>query len=276
MANLQRVLTLRAEEPRAQEDLNFGLGKGFDDCGNYDVAFERYQAGNTFSQERMGKYDRLAQESATVKLVTGFSSQSLRNIEPVSEAQPLFICGMYRSGTTLIEQMLAAHPDIVAGGEIHFFDRESLQFASIPKESQREELAQQYLDLLQSYFPGAHRVTNKMPDNFLYLGLIKALFPNAKIIHTQRNMLDNCLSIYFQQIGGKQRQYGNDLMDIAHEEREYRTISLLNWFIDEQREEEDTFTSMLAVIRRIGKNGNQIYQLDKEAATKVFIPPVNA
>lgn len=64
-----------------------------------------------------------------------------------------------------------------------------------------------------------------------------------------------------------------NLMDIAHEEREYRTISLLNWFIDEQREEEDTFTTMLANVRRIESNGNQLYQLDKEAGTRVFTPP---
>jgi tetratricopeptide (TPR) repeat protein len=224
LAELQRVLTLTPEQPRAQEDLNFGLGKGFDDCGNYEFAFEHYQTGNSFSQGRMGKYDRVAQESTTAQLMTGFSSQSLREIKPVSEAEPVFICGMYRSGTTLVEQMLASHPDIVAGGEIRFFERESLRFTSMPKESDRQKLAQQYLDLLQSNFPGAARVTNKMPDNFLYLGLIKALFPKVRIIHTQRNILDNCLSIYFQQISGKQRKYGNDLMDIAHYYAQYRKL----------------------------------------------------
>lgn len=224
LAELQRVLTLTGEEPRAQEDLNFGLGKGFDDCGSYDTAFEHYQRGNAFSQKRMGVYDRRAQESTTAQLVTGFLSQSLQGVEPASEAEPVFICGMYRSGTTLVEQMLAAHPDIVAGGEISFFDRESPQLTSIPEKSQREKLAKQYLDLLQNYFPGSQRVTNKMPDNFLYLGLIKALFPKARIIHTQRNILDNCLSIYFQQISGSQRKYGNDLMDIAHYYGQYRTV----------------------------------------------------
>ena len=67
------------------------------------------------------------------------------------------------------------------------------------------------------------------------------------------------------------RIYG--LMDIAQDEREYRTISLLNWFIDEQREEEDSVSGLLAVIRRIEKNGSEIYQLDKEAATRVFTAP---
>lgn len=228
LAELQRVLTLTREEPRAQEDLNFGLGKGLDDCGSYATAFEHYQTGNVISQRRMGIYDRRAQESTTAKLMTDFSSHSFRGIEPTSEAEPVFICGMYRSGTTLIEQMLASHPDIVAGGEISFFDRESLQFTSMPEQSQRKNLAKQYLDLLQSNFPDAPRVTNKMPDNFLYIGLIKALFPKARIIHTQRNILDNCLSIYFQQISGKQRKYGNDLMDIAHYYGQYRKI-MAHW-----------------------------------------------
>ncbi|QOR34365.1 ferritin [Clostridium sp. 'deep sea'] len=67
-----------------------------------------------------------------------------------------------------------------------------------------------------------------------------------------------------------------NLMDIAHDEREYRTISLLNWFIDEQREEEDTVSGLLAVIRRIESKGSEIYQLDKEAATRVFTPPTTA
>ncbi len=224
LAELQRVLKLTGDQPRAQEDLHFGLGKGLDDCGKYDTAFEHYQVGNTISQKRMGSYDRRAQESTIAQLKTAFSSQSLRGIEPASEAEPVFICGMYRSGTTLLEQMLAAHPDIVAGGEIHFFDRESLQFASMPEESHRKNLARHYLDLLENLFPGTHRVTNKMPDNFLHLGLIKALFPNAKIIHMQRNILDNCLSVYFQQISGSQRKYGNDLMAIAHYYGQYRAI----------------------------------------------------
>ena len=66
-----------------------------------------------------------------------------------------------------------------------------------------------------------------------------------------------------------------NLMDIAHDEREYRTISLLNWFVDEQREEEDTFSALLAVIKRIEDNGTEIYQLDKELGARVFTPPAN-
>jgi len=67
-----------------------------------------------------------------------------------------------------------------------------------------------------------------------------------------------------------------NLMDIAQDEREYRTISLLNWFIDEQREEEDTFSNLLAVIRRIQSNGKELYQLDKEMAVRVFTAPTSA
>jgi hypothetical protein len=134
---------------------------------------------------------------------------------------------MFRSGSTLLEQLLGGHPSITPGGELDFIPRAVSivlapfpdSFDSIPAE-QLSRLAADYRAMLIERFPEAINVTDKRPDNFLYIGLIKALFPQAKIVHTVRDALDNCLSIYFLHLDPAM-SYALDLMDIGHHYREY-------------------------------------------------------
>jgi tetratricopeptide (TPR) repeat protein len=222
---LQLALSLRSEEPQACEALHFALGKVYDDSKRYDSAFEHFFQGNQLSHQLTGVYDRGGQEALVKELIDTYKSELLSTVEPVSDSAPIFICGMFRSGSTLLEQMLAAHPDISAGGELHFFN----QHIPLPSalrtldQSRVRELGAMYLDYLSSGFPGAARVTNKLPDNFVYLGLIRAMFPNAKIINTCRHPLDNSLSIYFQQLAGSVK-YHTQLLDIGHYYAQYCTL----------------------------------------------------
>ena len=172
----------------------------------------------------MGPYDRAAQESLCSGVCDGFSPQTLAAVEPVSDEQLIFICGMFRSGSTLLEQVLAAHPEVCAGGEINFFNLQAplpaaLSLAATPLQA----LGSAYLEHLQTSFPGRQRVTNKRPDNFLYLGLLHSLFPNARFIHSRRQPLDTCLSTYFQQFEAP-LTWHTDLLDIGHYYIQYRRV----------------------------------------------------
>jgi hypothetical protein len=141
---------------------------------------------------------------------------------------------MFRSGSTLVEQLIAGHPLVMAGGELDFLPRtvqttlapfpESIASMSPPR---LQALAAEYLGTLHDLFPEAGWVTDKRPDNFLYIGLIKLLFPDAKIVHPTRDPLDNCLSIYFLHLD-QGMSYALDLMDIGHYYLMYRRL-MAHW-----------------------------------------------
>jgi hypothetical protein len=141
---------------------------------------------------------------------------------------------MFRSGSTLTEQVLAGHSRVTAGGEIDILPalvrNELSPFPARMGElspRQLDELAARYTASLSKLFPGAPHVTDKRPDNFLHIGLIKSLFPDARIIHTTRDALDNVLSIYFLHLDHGMG-YALDLMDIAHYYRQYRRL-MAHW-----------------------------------------------
>ncbi len=223
--------------------VEFALGKALDACGAYDAAFDAYRAGNRHSRDSAGAefrdYDLKLEESYFDRLIAAFPSGSPagapRMISPrTSPPQPVFVCGMFRSGSTLIEQLLAGHRELSAGGELNFMPRavrtrlapypESM--ASVPSPL-LEALAVEYLDELRDIAPEATYVTDKRPDNFLHIGLIKRLFPDAKIIHTTRDALDNCLSIYFLHLD-QSMSYALDLMDIGHHYLQYLRL-MAHW-----------------------------------------------
>jgi hypothetical protein len=167
-------------------------------------------------------------------LIATFTRERLRAAPMASTARPLFICGMFRSGSTLAEQVLACHPRVRAGGELDFLptvvQTELTPFPSVMTRvspQQLDELAGRYLETVSRLFPGAELVTDKRPDNFLYLGLVKCMFPQARIVHTARNPLDNCLSIYFLHLDHGMG-YALDLADIAHYYLQYRRL-MAHW-----------------------------------------------
>jgi tetratricopeptide (TPR) repeat protein len=219
-------------------ELGFALGKALDSRSAWDAAFAAYAAANQASRQSAaagtGNYDRRAHERFIDELIATFRPDQPTAPRTPQSARPLFICGMFRSGSTLAEQILAAHSHVATGGELAFLPalvrKELAPFpATMTSLStpQLETLAARYLDMLARVFPQGERVTDKRPDNFLYIGLIKRLFPDAKIVHTVRNPLDNCLSIYFLHLDHSM-SYALDLADIGHYYIQYRRL-MAHW-----------------------------------------------
>ncbi len=213
---LRRALRRSNIDALTRESLHFALGKALDDCARYDEAFVQYGLGNRASDARLSRYDPTAVAGGVARVIEAFTAERIASVAPVSEAPLVFITGMYRSGSTLFEQVLAAHPRVTAGGEIEYFMRFPLSFdpADWPA------IAQGYVDYLNRSFPGAEIVTNKRPDAFALLGMLKAVFPNARFVNTVRDPRDTCLSIWFQQFDGR-LGYAADLGHIAHHYRQY-------------------------------------------------------
>jgi tetratricopeptide (TPR) repeat protein len=220
---LRRALRRSNLAPLARESLHFALGKSLDDCGRYDAAFEHYALGNRESRSRLLRYDRYATEQGATRIIESFGPEKITAATPVSEEPLVFITGPYRSGSTLFEQVLAAHPRVTAGGEIDWFLRVPLSLDP----ADWQALAEGYLGHLRRRFPGADIVTNKRPDAFGLLGMLKAVFPNARFVNTVRDPRDTALSIWFQQFDD-QLAYAADLGDIAHHHRQYRRL-MAHW-----------------------------------------------
>lgn len=231
---LQTALDDPSIDRDVEINLNFALGKVLDGCGEYDLAFNYYSDGNRNDHNANSKYSRVEQDQLVDDNIAVFNEQWFSDLIPVSQAEPIFICGMFRSGSTLIEQILASHSSVTAGGERDFFVRLGHEaMTQYPHEiqglteSNLELMANKYILDLSNAFPDAKLITDKRPDNFLYLGLIKTLFPNAKIIHSKRHSLDNCLSVYFLRAAAS-INYATNLIDIANYYKQHERL-MAHW-----------------------------------------------
>ncbi len=200
-----------------QEELHFALAKALDDCGQYTRAFGECQRANALASKRTKAYQREREEQWVTSIIGRDEAADWSAIQPVSQAPLVFICGLFRSGSTLLEQMLGAHPGLVPGGEIDFFPRHLPpgNLAAGVCATQAEEAGRAYLQYLDKHYPAGARVINKRLDNGYYVGLLRQLFPHARFLRTMRHPLDNAVSIFFQQLAGD-FPYANNLMDIGH------------------------------------------------------------
>lgn len=227
---LQAAIARPGTPAGEKADLGFALGQLLDSCGAYDAAFAAYAAANRASRESLGKrlaYDRKAEERLVDRLIAAFPAPTTTTV--AAGTTPIFICGMFRSGSTLIEQVLGAHSRVTAGGELNLLPDLIKAYlpeypASSPAADRAAEMARAYREKLAALFPAAKRVSDKRPDNYLHVGLIKQMFPEARIVHTRRQALDNCLSVYFLHLG-HEMNYALDLDDIAHHYRQYRRLT---------------------------------------------------
>ncbi len=227
---LERALSRPDVASEDKATLGFALGAALDRAGAHERAFAAYTRANQVSRVAAA-YDRAAQEQLVDRIAAAFPAPLPGD---ASGAEPIFICGMFRSGSTLVEQVLAGHPRITAGGELDFIPRLAHgEVAPFPEAGVKLDaaaaarLARHYAEMAARAFPNADLVTDKRPDNFLYIGLIKALFPSAKIVHTTRHPIDNLLSVFFLQLD-QRMSYALDLMDCAHYYRQYRRM-MAHW-----------------------------------------------
>jgi tetratricopeptide (TPR) repeat protein len=182
--------------------VHFALGKIYDDCGDYAHAMEQFDAANALRARDLN-FDRASFAAMIDQAIRHYTREFVASAAGAgtADSRPLFIVGMYRSGTTLVEQILSSHPDIAAGGELTVWtpgdievDLRTGEFD--PQRSRSRSAVAKYLSVLQKKGPSAARVTDKLPFNCLRLGAIHALMPNARIIHCRRDPVDTCLSIY--------------------------------------------------------------------------------
>lgn len=187
--------------------LHFALGKALDDLAEYQSAIRHYDQANGIEAERLRLIGRLLDREEYAASVAGMIATLTpdffahhRMLGSESDL-PVLIVGMPRSGTTLVEQILSSHPEIGGGGELSFWSEKAGALADTGAgaltPALARELAAEYVTLLSRIAPSARRVTDKMPQNCMHLGLIHLVLPRARIIHCRRNPLDTCLSIYF-------------------------------------------------------------------------------
>ena len=219
----------------------FALGTIYDRRGKYDEAFANYTVANLskglgFDSNRHADLISQIIDNFPAELFDEPALMSLNNSQ-----QPVFIVGMPRSGSTLVEQILSTHSDVYAAGELNLIDSVIGQINNThgKRSADPVSLDSSDADLLKNlsrfYLNGinnlaqkdgkssAARITDKMPENYLHLGLIALLFPNASIIHCERNPLDVSLSCYFQNFAGN-HSYATDLKNIALYYQQYERL----------------------------------------------------
>lgn len=236
-------LHIAASNAKSAEDranLYFALGRAFDALEDFDSAFQAFSDANLAVKRTGPRYDREKIEGTIDSLIAAFPIVAVETLQDnaVTNNAPLFICGMYRSGSTLVEQVLAAHPLVIAGGELELLPKLLTKtLAPFPQSMARlddrqcQNIANGYLEQLKLIFQPSSEIryiTDKRPDNFMLIGLIKRLFPAAKIIHTTRHPLDNGLSIFMQHLHPSIAGYASDLADIGHYYAQYRRL-MAHW-----------------------------------------------
>ena len=222
-------------------DLHFALGQALQDIGQHQQAFEHLIAANALKR-RSVNYNEADSLGRLKSIRTVFTPQLMRTKEGNGDrsAAPIFIVGMPRSGSTLVEQILASHPRVFGAGETEAFvdaAREVGLFtpgmpfpASAPRWSgqQVSELARRYLRRLDALAADGHPdkpvqcITDKMLTNFRFIGLIRWALPNARIIHTHRDPIDTCLSCFSIQF--KSQPFTYDLAELGRRYRAYTRL----------------------------------------------------
>jgi tetratricopeptide (TPR) repeat protein len=219
---------------------NFALGKVFDDHKNYADAFKYYAIGNALKNKTLN-YSKEEDKAKFTKLVEFFRADFFKEHEylGIESDSPVVIVGMPRSGTTLTEQIISSHPKVIGAGEVDFWGRAA---SAVPlrlttntpypdclnemKPEQAKDIANMYESTLQKIAGPKTKpthITDKMPHNFLNVGLVALLFPNVKIIHTKRDPVDTCLSIYFQNFNTA-HPYAFDLSNLGFHYKQYERI----------------------------------------------------
>lgn len=228
IASLQAALARPGLRASDAAEMNFALGHAFDAIAEYDEAFNAIAAANEDAAPLV-PYNPAAQEQFVDRLMTLFPTP-MPTTNAALGASPIFICGMFRSGSTLIEQILSRHSKVTAAGELEFIPAFAAEAGMNPFGSFRdlshsilERWRGEYFEQLHRIHPHFEAITDKRPDNFLHIGMIKAIFPNARIIHTIREPLDTIISIYFGNFDDS-ISYGFNLEDIAHWFAQYRRL----------------------------------------------------
>ena len=212
--------------------VHFGLCKAFNDLGQYEEAMQEADAANRLARQGTA-FDRAHFGASTGRLIATFTRDAFANRPlPGSQSEtPIFILGMPRSGTTLVEQIVSSHPQVGAGGELTFWNHEAAAFGRQGEAGLNNaylaQVASKYEAVLHHIAPDARRVTDKAPGNFLWIGMIHLTFPRARFVHCRRHPVDTCLSNYFTNFAAL-LPFTHDKGDLAFYYRWYERL-MAHW-----------------------------------------------
>jgi tetratricopeptide (TPR) repeat protein len=242
-----RQLVMRHDLPRDDlVRLHFALARLLDKAGAYDEAFAHYREGNELRRESLNRrgvtFDPAEHRRLVDRLIAVFTPEHFARVRGfgVDSDLPIFVIGMMRSGTTLAEQILASHPLVHGAGELRAVSQITVALTergggtdTYPELLARLDaatvraVAEEHLLRLRQLGGAAPRVVDKMPSNFLHLGLIATLFPRARIVHCRRDAIDTCLSCYAQNFVSP-FPFKHDLGQLGFYYREYQRL-MIHW-----------------------------------------------
>jgi tetratricopeptide (TPR) repeat protein len=218
--------------------LHFALGKACADLGDPERSFRHFMEGNALKRQQTD-YDEAAIHEQFGRIRSAFTAELMRDKRILGNPSPVpvFIIGMPRSGTTLIEQILASHPKVFGGGELmnmpngvarlHRPAVGAAQFPEAVSSMDAEELRRfgaSYVAAVRDLAPDAERITDKMPTNFRFVGLIHLVLPNARIVCARRDPLDTCLSCFSNLFSSNKQPYAYDLAELGRFYRAYEAL----------------------------------------------------
>jgi tetratricopeptide (TPR) repeat protein len=248
-----KMLELYLDEGISEEQrchINFSLAKACEDLGDYEQAYTYYGEGNVL-RKKLLNYDINRDIELFRKIKFNYSQIAQNSLEPdklSKNLMPVFIVGMPRSGTTLVEQIVSSHSKVTGAGELDCARQFGAAIATGITGANNESLLDfrsKYLDKLKNVSNGNHIVTDKMPQNFRYIGLLASAFPEAKIIHVKRNPAAVCWANYKQYFTSKNIGYCYAIDDVVSYHKLYKNLM-------------EFWTNTLS---------NRIYKLDYEQLT---------
>lgn len=235
---LESLLAQPAADWRRHAHIAFALAKEYDDLKQYDRAFATLERGNHIRRQHI-RYDVQTDEAKLEKIQAEYSRAVFQKPGVSSKSKrPIFVLGLPRSGSTLVDRILSAHSEVVSIGEVpnfgdrmvHLTRQSSVQqpasFDALLKASKQidfNRLGQQYLESTCMYAGDSPYFVDKLPFNFLYIGLIHLAFPNAAIVHIHKNPMDACLGIY-RILFRNAYPYAYDLNELARYWVAYRRL----------------------------------------------------
>ena len=235
VSEMKKILSDNDFEDDQKGIISFALGKAYDDLKDPEMAIKFLSAGNEFMQ-KIKKSNITEEIKIFNEMKTIFEDINLNiSHKNFSNKKIIFICGMPRSGTTLVEQIISSHKKVYGAGELsflssvvrnNFFNQEKLDKQEIAKlqNSSKNLINDQYFENLKIFNIDEHVITDKAPLNFKWIGFIKVFFPNSKIIHCKRDPKDNCLSIYKNNFSSHKMNWAFDQKDISNYYNKYRLL----------------------------------------------------
>jgi tetratricopeptide (TPR) repeat protein len=230
-----RLVEAERRRPAEAQSLHFALAKAYLDVGDSERAFAHLDAGAGMKRAQF-VYDADANRVRNAAIVAAFPAERFTRFAGAGShaGAPIFVVGMPRSGTTLIEQILASHPAIDGAGELHALPQIIAEIGGLPQgldaltADDLTQLGDDYLARAGDPPAGKTRIVDKLPGNFVNAGLIRLILPDAQIIHVRRDPVDTCLSCYSKNFTGANLPFTNDQTELGLFYRDYAAL-MAHW-----------------------------------------------